>query len=514
MLARCRSWTENLSLAGRYETISTALDSVVALPERLNIELCVDIVYSASRLMTVALTPQSQVEMYLCVVSAARQVVTSFKDRETKQRWLTFHPGGEMMVQNELIRLVCLLRDAPTKFSSDILVAFIRVCTLAVSRCLIGALSPSDLDAISSLFPGDAVSFCLLMVKDSRLECRYSKRGFLDSKASHEATLGAQRRVQLEAIRFVEKWLEIGAAGGTAKEGDFLRCVDSAVTWLRGPLYKCRDVNVVPSALRLLSTCVRLCPGSLEPISKFIQETLPTFDCPSRDDLKSMWTSSITAPLIPLWHSETCQAYTILVLNCGLTHELMSLLNHDSPVCRWVRDAIADYLITSHCVTSQVVSDSALRQVIVSALICGDTIPYFAAAAVLLQQQIDELLCTLDNAHVRDFVPQDSPFTVVEQEVLKKLDSGASDPLWLLTPLLQSLMVEVLIAACQVNQSTNSMSFGRLKEHIHTTMTTARAFNFNAYQTEFALCITSIWKKLSTNGTTPEPFLSLLNDLL
>lgn len=331
------------------KSVALAVQSVVALPERLNTECCVELVYNASRLVLLV-TPDSWLEYSFMFQLASRQLCDSLCVKANAERWLAYHAGGLRLVEEELLKLLGLLRDAPTLLQGCLTRAEVTLsralCCILIRNLLPATYTWQDeetssrwwCDAVGSLFPSkDGVCAVICSVlEDCRQQQRFAKRGLMDSKAEQDAMYAANGRLRHEALLLLSASLQhpvyrqLSRPEPTLHAQAVSRCFGVVVSISREVPYKQRDVVGCGDALHCLCLAVQqqffgtIATEHARSVLKDASAGLFSVTAPRKDAMKTLWMEASvgksSAVVFPLWDAVVVRRMVQLASSVGARH--------------------------------------------------------------------------------------------------------------------------------------------------------------------------------------------------
>lgn len=235
----------------RRKSIQKTIESVVSLPERLNTEASVEIVFNATKIVAIANSATLPIYKFVLTV-AATQVAQALSTRESAERWLEFHDGGLTMIEDELVKIVSILWNSNSLSlteQQDILC--VRTLCASLASILLKAScawqSKSDLERWCKKLTGvTPVGGLFTILRTSLLECaqkqRYVKRGILDSKSDQEETFRLNNELRMEIFSLFSSTCHFSHVAALPLDtGVVQEIVGFAQSCIVEPHYKTRD---------------------------------------------------------------------------------------------------------------------------------------------------------------------------------------------------------------------------------------------------------------------------------
>jgi hypothetical protein len=331
----------------RRRKIDIEIRAVVALPERLNTENCVDLIFCSHRI--IPLVTFDCWANYLFVFDIASfQLSASIVSEESARRWLEYHDGGINLITDEIVRLLAFLRDAHLAVP-PVCVSLGRALAATIIGNLIGttyswqsaAVVGQLWDRFNGLFPdcGGLFLFIACMLEDCSTAARYSKRGMFQAKSDQEEQYFSNSLLRLSLVKLLSTLLSFPSA----REGpEVVQCVAQMENIIWEPHYKARDAALVAHVIDVLAHSPRwpaIVTGSvrvLEKLSSRADESPCSISAIERDKLKERWVEGHHGVgNIPLWFPTVVHHLLVLmnsvvsvspVLVCNVLCQLVSIV--------------------------------------------------------------------------------------------------------------------------------------------------------------------------------------------
>lgn len=289
MCRLCHSWAPEkfpsnaTEMTQRRLLVFPALESIVALPDRLNTEHAVEVVSCATRLAMLA-DPQSYHVLHFVLSLAAQQARSSLRTREHAERWLAYRDASadcvlegtaqpmELMESTVLALLRCMREAASQHCYSPPALAAVRGLCASVAASLFEAVYQWQPAAAVQKFwnrlsasmppPAGMFTFLVSQFSDSAQVQVYKKRGLSDSKKEREGLLQQNVLLRESLCRLCVALRKFHVAVQWSLDPNVQRayqaCVQHMIGILREPYYKGRDVGLLRSALNALQGIVLL----------------------------------------------------------------------------------------------------------------------------------------------------------------------------------------------------------------------------------------------------------------
>lgn len=240
----------------RRKLIEQTIRSVVALPERLNTENCIDLIYCSHRM--VPLVSSASWGEYLFVFNvASSQLRTSLATETSVRRWLEYHDGGVGLIQTEIMNLLGLIRDV-----QNVLPAVNAALSRALAATIIANLLPlthrwqsaEQIEGMwlscNGLFPpvGGLMYYISCLLDDCSAAARYLKRGVFQSKTDQEDEYVAISLLRLALTKCLASFVAVPCRGP-----DVSQCISRLENVIWEPHYKSRDLILVSYAIRSIA---------------------------------------------------------------------------------------------------------------------------------------------------------------------------------------------------------------------------------------------------------------------
>lgn len=336
-----RQWSSQVTAGAerdrRRRRIEADIRAVVALPERLNTENCIDLIFCAHRIIPLV-GPACWGEYLFVFELASCQLSTSITSQELAQRWLEYHDGGINLLSDEIVRLLALIRDAHHALPPASASLVRALATTVVANLIPATHNWQSNDHVAStwhqlngLFPASSngiFTFLSCMLNDCAAAAHYEKRGVFQTKADQEEQYSANSFLRLALIKLLATLFRFPNVE-CCQEG--VRCISLLEDIVWEPHYKTRDVILVPHVIRLLVYSPRWGPilKASENVLKKLTDSTAQLKTSHRDNLKDRWMSFYTGvDNFPVWlpsavHHLLSLVCSIVSISPGLVAEVL-----------------------------------------------------------------------------------------------------------------------------------------------------------------------------------------------
>jgi hypothetical protein len=261
MCQEVRQWSSQVPVGSdrdkRRKKIEPIIRSIVALPERLNTESCIEVIFVAHRI--VPLVSSSNWAEYLFVFGiASSQLQTSLSTEANIHRWLEYHEGGVELIPSQITNLLAIIRDAHLVLTSVSAALAKALATIIVTTLLPVTYkwqSPEKISQVwrnvNGLFPpsGGLFFFTSCMLEDCSASARFVKRGIFQAKVDQEEEFSANSHLRLALVMFLQELMKFPIA----EANETVQCIAQLDNILWEPHYKARDSQLVTHVIHLLS---------------------------------------------------------------------------------------------------------------------------------------------------------------------------------------------------------------------------------------------------------------------
>lgn len=316
MCQEVRQWGSQIPVGSdrdkRRKKIEPTIRSIVALPERLNTENCIDLVFASHRIAPLV-TSTNWAEYLFVFNVASSQLQTSLSNEASVRRWLEYHEGGIDLIPSVILNLLALMRDAHLVLSPAS-----AALAKALSLTMISSLLPvtciwqsADKIAevwrtVNGLFPpeGGIIFFVSCMLDDCSASARFVKRGIFQAKSDQEEEYSSNSHLRVALVTLLRQLIIFPAA----ERYDTSKSMMQLESILWEPHYKSRDSHLVTHVLRLLITAPSSPTTNHVATSLFrkLSAMVSNRDCvgvaPQRDVLKDRWVQAqCCVDNFPMW---------------------------------------------------------------------------------------------------------------------------------------------------------------------------------------------------------------------